>query len=202
MEVAANTKTCLQCNGVCVRRSHGETNEKWSKRKFCSNQCRYAGSVGHKTSPETRAKIGAANSGRVMSPEVVEANRVKGIGKKHSEETKQKIRANAAWGEKNRHWRGGITPIYRKIRALPEMKYWKMHVLQRDDYTCQGCRVRGVSLHVDHIIPFHFIIVSSGIGSVEQAIECEFLWDIRNGRALCVPCHKKTPTYLKKTYVA
>lgn len=31
----------------------------------------------------------------------------------------------------------------------------------------------------------------------EDAINCEELWSINNGRTLCIDCHKKTNTYLK-----
>ena len=31
--------------------------------------------------------------------------------------------------------------------------------------------------------------------SREEALECTELWDLENGRTLCVPCHKLTDTY-------
>ena len=33
------------------------------------------------------------------------------------------------------------------------------------------------------------------ISNLEEALECEELWDINNGRVLCENCHKKTDTW-------
>ena len=47
----------------------------------------------------------------------------------------------------------------------------------------------------DHIYPFSKIIDDFNITSIEEAISCEKLWDIDNGRTLCRDCHKKTDTW-------
>ena len=106
-------------------------------------------------------------------------------------------------GNKAGGWKGGITPLNEAIRNLLENKLWRVHCLQRDDYICYECKKRGGELHVDHIIPFSFIIQTYKIKTVEDARKCEFLWDIRNGRTLCVPCHQKTFTFAgrNKSYV-
>jgi len=31
--------------------------------------------------------------------------------------------------------------------------------------------------------------------SKEEALSCDELWNINNGRTLCIGCHKKTDTY-------
>ena len=87
-------------------------------------------------------------------------------------------------GEKSNFWKGGITPINMKIRQSKEYKDWRVAVFARDNYTCQECGSRGVTLHADHIKPF--------------AYYPELRLVIENGRTLCVPCHQKTPTYKKK----
>lgn len=60
---------------------------------------------------------------------------------------------------------------------------WRKAVFERDDYTCQGegCGSRGGELNADHIKPF--------------STHPELRFKVSNGRTLCVPCHKKTPTY-------
>ena len=47
----------------------------------------------------------------------------------------------------------------------------------------------------DHIYPFSKILDDYNITSIEEAISCEKLWDIENGRTLCRDCHKQTDTY-------
>ena len=35
--------------------------------------------------------------------------------------------------------------------------------------------------------------------TVDQALACNELWNINNGRTLCKPCHRKTDTYGYRT---
>lgn len=84
-------------------------------------------------------------------------------------------------GEKHWNWQGGISNKNRAVRNQIAYKEWRRHVFQRDDFTCQGCGVRGGSLQADHVMPFAFY----------PSLRTEIL----NGRTMCVPCHKKTPTF-------
>ena len=74
-------------------------------------------------------------------------------------------------------------------------------ILQRDNYLCTICNMGG-NLQVDHIIPFSAIIekikFQYGIENIlEQSMKSEcLLWDENNCRTLCIPCHKKTDSYL------
>lgn len=86
-----------------------------------------------------------------------------------------------AIGEKNPNWNGGSTKKNKKIRGTPEMKIWRMEVLTRDRYICQLCGV-GNSFTANHIKSF------------SEYPELRF--DVSNGRTLCLPCHKKTPSFL------
>lgn len=84
-------------------------------------------------------------------------------------------------GAANHNWKGGITPENQKIRHSKEYMDWRTAVFQRDDYTCQECGSRGYKLNADHIKPFAYFP--------------ELRLAIDNGRTLCKPCHRKTPTY-------
>lgn len=94
-------------------------------------------------------------------------------------------------GENATNWKGGITPINHAIRTSYKNRQWICDVFQRDDYTCQICSKRGGDLHVDHIKKFSIIMKENNIKSVNDAYSCEELWNINNGRTLCIPCHKK-----------
>lgn len=85
-------------------------------------------------------------------------------------------------GENNPRWKGGITPINKKIRQSKEYIDWRKAVFERDNYSCVWCSKRGGILHADHIKPF--------------STHPDLRMELSNGRTLCVPCHKKTPTYL------
>ena len=115
-------------------------------------------------------------------------------GLKVSEETKRKL-SKLFEGANAPFWKGGITPLYQKIRSCLEYRLWRSDCFRRDDFTCQTCRIRGGNLIVDHIKRFSVIIAEHKITSLEEALACEELWDINNGRVLCVSCHKMTETW-------
>lgn len=88
-------------------------------------------------------------------------------------------------GSKNKSWKGGITPINRRIRTSLEYILWRTAVFVRDNYTCIQCGDnQGGNLEADHIKPF--------------ALYPELRFAIDNGRTLCHECHRKTNTYAGK----
>ena len=92
-------------------------------------------------------------------------------------------------GKENHLWKGGITPINMQIRSSLGYKLWIDAVFTRDNYTCVGCGNKSsknnpVILQADHIKPFAYFK--------------ELRLDVDNGRTLCIPCHKKTDTYMGK----
>lgn len=110
-------------------------------------------------------------------------------------------------GKNNSNWKGGVTKLQEKIRKSFKYRQWRSDVFQRDHYTCQDCSAKnGVGngetiLNADHIKPFALILQESLIDTFEKAMICEQLWNINNGRTLCIDCHKKTPTYLNNSAI-
>jgi len=96
-------------------------------------------------------------------------------------------------GEKNHNWKGGITSLNQKIRHCIKYKNWFRTVFKRDNWTCRICDKRGGDLEADHYPKkFHKIISDNNIKSYQDAILCDEMWDINNGRTLCLKCHNKT----------
>ena len=144
--------------------------------------------IGRVQSPETRAKQSVSKMGELnpnyQKPLTLEQKR------KISKSLKGKQAKQNHW-----NWKGGITPLNNKIRNLVEYKLWRQEVYERDNYTCQHCYTKGAKLNADHIKPFALILKENEIDSQVKAIKCKELWDIKNGRTLCMSCHEKTPTF-------
>jgi len=120
------------------------------------------------------------------------------VGKKkepHSKSTKTKMsdarkkyyaRGNHPW-----NWRGKSS-LNRRLREIIEYKIWRSKVFERDNWTCQTCRKRGVYLEAHHKKEFIKIIKEFKIKTIEQARKCKELWDVDNGVTLCKNCHNLT----------
>lgn len=131
------------------------------------------------------------------------------FGKKHTDETRNKIscKVSGRYGKMSSHWKGGITPIARIIRELPEMYEWRTSVFERDSYTCLQCLdSSGSNLQAHHEKEFKhllsdFLSTYSQFSPAEDretlvrlAISYKPFWDIGNGRTLCKKCHEsKSP---------
>ena len=121
------------------------------------------------------------------------------FGKKHKTETIEKMKKNhkgfkglhhtKQWGlehskrqsgENNHLWKGGITPINKKIRMSLEYKLWRTAVFKRDNFICIWCGSKE-KIQADHIKRF--------------ADFPELRFAIDNGRTLCEPCHRTTDTW-------
>jgi len=156
-----------------------------------------------KLSKETKIKIGNANRGKKHSKDFGLAISKRRKGKKHSEKTKKKMALNSSryWlgkrrldisGEKCHFWRGGRVLLKNKIRSSYKYRQWRSDVFTRDNFTCQECGERGGYLEVHHIKRFSEIIVENRIKTLEEALNCEELWNINNGETLCRKCHNPT----------
>lgn len=166
---------------------------------------------GKPVSEETKKKISDALKGKYKGKDSWN------YGKKHSEETKiaasklrkgikksQEIRIKQKGvycGERHHNWKGGKTPIRKKLRETLNYRFWREEVFKRDNYQCViGGKEHGHKLQADHIIPFADIlddlIELNGVENLyESAINCSVIWDINNGRTLCENCHKNTETW-------
>lgn len=208
----APTKDCLFCNSA-FSKPYVESMKAWTSRhKYCSRVCCDKAKIGVKHSPEHIAKIrakpfqahGIDSRARLKGeshwrwkggpPKCIDCG--KSLANRYSKRchpcnTKHQKGHNAA------HWQGGITPLNLGIRNLPEYTAWRQVVFQRDGFACVQCG-EGGHIHADHIKPFARILLEQGVASIRDAKHCAALWDVQNGRTLCVPCHKKTKTYAGK----
>jgi predicted DNA-binding protein YlxM (UPF0122 family) len=153
--------------------------------------------------------------GWTHSEETKQKMREKSLGRKNSEEARRKMsetrKNNPKYcgenhplfgkerpdmiGPNHFNWNGGITPLSRALRMTPKYKQWRKECFERDHYICQMCNQRGGQLQVDHIKAYSRILFGNNITSIEQAHNCEELWDLNNGRTLCIECHRTTDTF-------
>jgi hypothetical protein len=157
---------CKWCgNNIIARRSSDNV----PRRIFCSYKCRNI--YRNKNIPQTEKQ-------RKMSSE-----RMKTLCKRERP-IEERLRASITRrGNKCHFWKGGISPINKRIREGVEYKLWREAVFKRDNWTCQECKTRGGKLNAHHIKSF--------------ALFKEFRFDVNNGLTLCLSCHKKTDNYAK-----
>lgn len=177
------TVTCVVCATV-FKTSH-------RRRKFCSQQCFGQDKRGK---PAWNAGIKTGHApwlGKVRSPETVEKIRQAHLGRTVPQEVRDKIRLTSLGRS-----RGGVSSIALIVRGMTEYKNWRRAVFERDAYTCQDCDATKVYLNADHHrVSFATLLRQHKITSTIEAAACSALWDISNGRTLCLDCHKKTPTF-------
>jgi hypothetical protein len=117
-------------------------------------------------------------------------------GKPKNLTVEQRLRLSTRMrGNKTVFYIDGRSKLIKTIRNSCLYKLWRRMVYERDNYICQACEQRGGSLHPHHKIPFILLLRQYNITSVEQAFNCEPIWDVNNGLTLCHDCHKKTDTY-------
>jgi len=128
------------------------------------------------------------------------------IGKKHSEESKKKMSESKKgkigyWKNKERpkmknenhwNWKNGRTDLRRRLMCSYKYRQWRSDVFTRDNYTCQECNLNHCYLEAHHIKEFNKIIEENNIKLLDEALNCEELWNINNGITLCNKCHNKT----------
>lgn len=168
---------------------------------------------GKKLSPESKEKMRLAKIGKKASEETKKKMSLAHKGHKRggwtfNEETREKFRdvqyKIIASGKRNYSYKGGVTSVKEKIRKSLKYRIWRESVFKRDDYTCIWCNKKGGKLNADHIIPFYKIVekiqFQHGVENLfENSLKDVLLWDLSNGRTLCIQCHKNTDTYGFKT---
>lgn len=161
--------------------------------------------LGHLVSQETRKKLSKAHKGKKVSIETRRKISIATKGRLKSYKIKRKMSENNCkyWlgktpthmiGENNPNWKGGVTSLNKQIRHCYKYKKWRKSIFQRDNYTCQICSKRnGGRIEADHY-PKKFIdiIKEFEIKLLKDALSCKELWEINNGRTLCLECHNKT----------
>lgn len=168
--------------------------------------------IGYRHSEETKKKISQSNIGRIISDDAIRKISISLTGKKQSIETREKrkksligrigtwegkkfsrehiqkirdtLRKSSKRGYLSHSWRGGLTGTNDILRRNSYYKEWRTKVFERDNFTCQWCRIHGGRLNADHIKPF--------------SLFPELRYDINNGRTLCIDCHKETESYGNK----
>ena len=170
---------CFECANEIIRSKIPPLTQE-SKNKIKAKRANQVFSEETRRLWSEQRKGNQINKGRIPSEETRKKMSQSQTGRKHTEETRQLLREQRL-GEKGSNWQGGLTDINKTIRASLNYKLWREKVFQRDDYTCQLCNKRGGILNADHIKPF--------------SLFPELRFDINNGRALCLDCHKNTDTY-------
>lgn len=156
---------------------------------YCSKSCYVKDSYGDNNvskRPEVRKKLS----------EIRKKNNPQGFKKGN------KINVGRYWTlemkKKHGNWNGGITPLRIQIWRCPKYSAWRKSVFERDNYTCVNCGATGVKIEAHHIKSLYSITQNNKLKNIEEARECEELWDIDNGTTLCIPCHKLTDNYRNK----
>lgn len=202
------TKPCLQC-GTTITKPQNESLKNWHGRhKFCSRYCLGKSNSLKGIGQKTRFQLGQKALNPIKVGQHLSLKTQFKKGHKKTPEWYRTMLGRSPWnkgkrhpgvtGSKNYNWKGGITKLNTKIRQSPEMGQWRMDVFKRDNYTCVLCgrkRVKGdrVILNADHYPKlFYVILQKNNITTFEQALACEELWDIKNGRTLCIECHLPT----------
>lgn len=119
------------------------------------------------------------------------------IPKRSLSQARNQLRAKGRiTGANHPNWKGGITPLNHLVRNTTHYKQWRKTVLIRDSKQCVEC---GVSSKVDvhHLMKFSDLMRRFCVQTLSEALECQELWNIENGKTLCKKCHatahKKVP---------
>ena len=161
-------------------------NTMWNCKCICGSECIVNGydlKIGHTQScgclqMEIRQRNGSnhPNYGKKATEETKKKMAILRTGERHSKESKRKM-SLLQIGEKHPNWKGGITPMHRRIRNLAKYKKWRTDVFMRDNYICQFCDQKGGTLNAHHIKSFANVI--------------KHRFDINNGITLCESCHRE-----------
>ncbi len=141
--------------------------------------------LGRHHSEGTKAKLSASALGRPVTWGNKISEGKKGIPRtpehnSHAKEARERSTWKPPRGSSHWNFKGGVINYLKSDSSV--LKEWRKAVFERDDWTCQGCEVRGgVELNADHIVP--------------KWADLSLAFTISNGRTLCRPCHVETKTF-------
>ena len=144
--------------------------------------------LGYLNSKTTRTKMRLAKLGRPSNN--------KGKKHPHTEQSKKNI-SFSVMGEKNHNWKGGLSSLGKQIRKSLKYRNWRQEIYERDDWTCQKCKVRGIKLEPHHKKSLSSILIKNNIKTLKESLRCKKIWDIENGISLCKKCHSETDNFRK-----
>lgn len=99
-----------------------------------------------------------------------------------------KRRAEQISGENHYRWNGGVASLNQAVRRMTENRRWMQKVVERDG-CCQRCG-RETDLEAHHKTHLSDLIQRLGIKTCNEAARfADVLWDLDNGKTLCVECH-------------
>lgn len=208
----------LGCAGVFKRKSEvshkyceicsesfsviGKAIHERDKIKYCSRTCFYKSRKGIHHSDTWNKNIADGNrKGERLEAECKECKTYFSIlkciynrtdrnqGQFCSKQCKDTFHGKKVSGANHPLWKGGVTPLHNKIRNCKKYEEWRKFIIERDNFTCIECGIRGGVLNVDHIKPFSFILKEYQPNTLEEALSCIEFWDFNNGRTLCKRCH-------------
>lgn len=150
------------------------------REKISRNRKGKRGRYGFQQSEETKRKISKSHKGKKKP----------WAGKFITEKGREVLRARR--GSKSSGWKGGISSLYVRVRNNSKYSQWRFNIFTRDNFICVLCSEKGY-IEADHYPKMRSTIFHEyKIKTLEQALDCEELWDINNGRTLCRKCHDKT----------
>ena len=170
---------------------------------------------GWKHSEKAKIKIKKKRKCQIFTAKTRRKMRLAHLGKKHTKEELKKMSKSqkgkiiglktrlkmSLWqiGERNNRWKGGITPLRRKIRNFGNYQRWRNEILKRDEGICILCLKEDSNI-IDHYpMTFKHIIEKFKIETTKDALLCKKLWDINNGRILCDECNYRE-TYARAKF--
>ena len=109
------------------------------------------------------------------------------VGKKQSKEEIEK-RVKKTSGKNHWNWKGGITPLNKRLRCSSKWKIWRELVFLRDNFTCQNINCEycnnkiGVMLHPHHI--------------KQLALYPELAFNVNNGVTYCAEFHLNSKLHI------
>ncbi len=164
--------------------------------------------IGQHLSKESVEKISEKNTGKHYSPQTefkkgehhsqqteFKKGRVAPRGKDHPcygrkpspQEIEKRSKANTKKPEDR------ISLLNKQIRSSEKYNVWRTNIFNRDEFTCQECGIVGTYLHAHHKKYLASIVKENNISTLEQALDCNELWNLDNGKTLCEECHGKLP---------